>query len=81
MKKPEYKVYHVDVKIEGLTFRLYFPSAQMRKIFRMMNQQHVTHCGRRPLIATADDLVRTRLNLAFYEELKSFVPVWDAFVK
>lgn len=81
MKKHEFRVYHVDVKIEDLTFRLYFPSSQMRKIFRMMNHQYVAHCGRRPLIATVDDLVRTRLNLAFYKELSDFVPVWDAFVK
>ena len=77
MKKP-HKVYHVDVKIEGLTFRLYFPSAQMRKLFCAMYRQHVVHCGRRPLIATSDDLTRTRLNLAYYEVFKSFTPVWDA---
>lgn len=69
------KVYHVDVKIEDLTFRLYFPSAQMRKMFRLMHGDIVVRSGRRPLIATSSDLQRTRLNLAYYADLASFVPI------
>lgn len=74
-------VYHVDVKVDTLSIRLYFPTAQVRKIFCLTHTGIVTKSGRRPLLATNDDLQRTRMNLEFYESLKDFVPVWDAFVR
>ena len=79
MKKP--KVYHVDVKIDNLVVRLYFPSAQMRKVFCLTHASVVIKSGRRPLIATDSDLQRTRLNIGYYSDLADFIPIWDAFVK
>ena len=75
------KVYHADVKVEDLNIRLYFPTAQLRKMFCMMNAELEIRSGRRPLAMTMGDLNRTRMNLEFYSELRNFVPIWDAVVK
>ena len=75
------KVYHVDVSIDNMRIRLYFPTAQARKVFCLTHKSVVAKSGRRPLVATNDDLQRTRMNLAYYKDLADFVPVWDVFVK
>ena len=79
------KVYHVVVTIDDtygkLRVRLFFPSAQMRKQFCLMHRAICSHVGRRPLIATTDDLERTRMNLAFYAPLRDFVLIWDQQIK
>lgn len=79
------KVYHVVVAISDahgkLRFTLYFPSAQLRKQFCASHRAICAHIGRRPIIATPDDLIRTRMNLAFYAQLKDFVLIWDQQIK
>ncbi len=69
-------VYHVDVQINDdfgkMSIRLYFPTPEMRKHFVTTHKSIVRHNGRRPLAGTADDIYRTRLNLAFYSELRDF---------
>lgn len=81
----DHKVYHVVVAISDahgkLRFTLYFPSAQMRKQFCATHRAICAHVGRRPLIATTDDLARTRMNLAFYAPLRDFVLIWDQQTK
>lgn len=71
-------VYHVDINTVDGIVRLYFPSAQTRKLFCLTNRAIVAHCGRRPLLATKDDLSRARLNIERYTD---FILIWDAFVK
>ena len=70
------KVYYVDVQINDnfgkMNIRLYFPSASMRKQFVATHKDIIRHNGRRPLSGTVDDIYRTRLNLAFYSELRDF---------
>ena len=74
-------VYYLDARISSTIMRLYFPSAQTRKLFAVAYPQFVIKCGRRPLIATTDDLTRTRMNIAHYPEIQSFLVIWDTFVK
>lgn len=78
MKK---RVYHVDVCVSQTNVRLYFSSARMRKVFCMMHPQIIIRSGRRPLLATADDLERTRMNIAYYTELKDFLVIWEAYTR
>ena len=70
------KVYYTDIQISDrfgkLNIRLYFPTPAMRKQFVATHKSIVRHNGRRPLTGTADDIGRTRLNLAFYPELRDF---------
>lgn len=75
------KVYHVDVQSQGQIVRLYFPSAQTRKLFCLMKPEIVYHCGKRPLMATKSDLARTRMNISHYHELKNFLVIWDTFMQ
>lgn len=73
------RVYHVDVCVSQTNVRLYFSSARMRKVFCMMHPQIIIRSGRRPLLATTNDLERTRLNIAHYPELKDFLVIWEAY--
>lgn len=75
------RVYHVDVRVSSTNVRLYFVSARMRKLFCLTHPQIVIRSGRRPLVATPDDLERTRLNMAYYPELKDFLVIWETFSK
>lgn len=75
------KVYHVVVEIIDtygkLRIRLFFPSAALRQQFCATHRSICACIGRRPIAATHDDLVRTRMNLAFYTQLQDFVLIWD----
>lgn len=75
------KVYHVVVAIRDdygkLMIRLFFPTPHLRKQFCKSHRDICVDIGRRPLIATAGDLRRTRMNLDFYLPLRDFIPIWD----
>lgn len=78
------KVYHAIVVINDeygkLRLTLYFPTAQMRKLFCATHRDVCAYVGRKPLIAISGDLSRTRLNLAYYAQLQDFVEIWDAYM-
>lgn len=78
----DFKVYSVTVGVSDtygkLNIRLLFPSARMRRQFCKTHRAVCVRIGRRPIIAVSGDLERTRMNIAHYEQLSDFIPVWDA---
>lgn len=78
----DFKVYSVTVAIGDtygkLNVRLLFPSARMRRQFCKTHRAMCICIGRRPIVAASGDLERTRMNLGYYDQLRDFIPLWDA---
>lgn len=77
------KVYYVTVSVQhgagAIQFRLYFPSAELRKQFCLTHKEILVRVGRRPIEAGPSDFERTRMNLVFYAQISNFTAIWDAW--